>query len=242
MRGSCIVFAILLFAQLASSSRAHALLLSPMSASLAPSGEGATHTFELTNQFDRTIAVQLSIGERVQSATGAESVRRDAGISRRFVLFPASVSLKPKEKRLVRLAWRGEPHLDHELNFRLIAEQLPISGERKGDEAERRAAVNLLMKYIAAVYITPPESKSNVEILNVARAGAKMRIRIRNSGRRHQILRRFHLQWDGGSLDPEQPRELAGQNILAGQERDFEFAWPKSAQPTAKNYRLVVAP
>ena len=86
------------------------------------------------------------------------------------------------------------------------------------------------------------QAKANLEVLQVSRSGARMKLRLRNSGQRHQILRRFTLQWDGGALPSEQPAELAGQNILAGQERDFEFAWPKSAQPTAKNYRLVVHP
>lgn len=242
MKGSLRVSVLILLGALVPPGSAHALLLSPMSASLAPSGDGATRTFELTNQFDRTIAVQLSVAERLQSNAGAESFKKSPEISKKFVLFPASVSLKPQEKRLVRLAWRGGPALDRELNYRLIAEQLPISGEHNPATGETRASVNLLMKYVAAVYITPPQAKANLEVLQVSRSGARMKLRLRNSGQRHQILRRFTLQWDGGALPAEQPAELAGQNILAGQERDFEFAWPKSAQPTAKNYRLVVAP
>jgi fimbrial chaperone protein len=222
---------------------AHALLLSPMSASLSPSGSGATQSFEVTNQFDKTIAVQLSVGERIQTESGKEEIRTSPDISKKFILFPAALSLKPQEKRLVRLAWRGEPQISRELNYRLVAEQLPISGtNEKPQDQPRNAMVNLLMKYIAAVYITPQDARPNLEIIKVTRVGGKMRLRVKNSGGRHQILRRFSLQWKDGRLPEDEPRELAGQNILAGQERDFEFTWPKSIATTATNYRFVLAP
>lgn len=221
---------------------AHALLLSPMSASLSPTGDGATRSFELTNQFDKSIAVQLSVAERIQESNGKETIKKSSEISKSFVLFPASFTLKPREKRVVRLAWRGDSQLDRELNYRLIAEQLPISGEREKTSNDRSAMVNLLMKYIAAVYITPSDARPQIEIIQTRRDKSLMKLRIKNIGKKHQILRKFSLQWDGGSISHEQLRELSGQNILAGQERDFEFTWPKSMATTAKNYRLVIHP
>ncbi len=215
-----ISFLISYIASLLATQSAHALQVSPMTVTLAPSGPEAGHALELANAFDEPIAVTLAMAEREVDEHGHEAFRKTAEVARQFVVFPAQLTLKARERRLVRVLWKGESELSSERSYRLIVEQLPISGQRAAEEIKKKKAmVNLLLKYLAAIYVRPPGAKPQIEVeLN------GNLLKVRNRGGAHQLLRNFWIEWDGGRVRGAELPSVMGQNVLAGHERVFEFS------------------
>ena len=225
--------------------QAGALSVTPLQISLAPSGAGASQTVEVSNELEETITVDLSVAERKMDDTGKEKTLKSVEISRSFLIFPPQLILKPKEKRIVRLMWKGTSQVTDELNYRLIVEQLPVAIPRPQDkDLPRTARIRLLMKYLAAVYVTPPGAKPLIEVEPSRGQSGGLRFTVNNKGNQHQILNQFKLNCtsaNGGVeiADKDLP-SLIGQNVFAHQTRTFLQARSASLNEVPESCRLTV--
>lgn len=216
--------------------------LTPMSVSFETSGKGATQTFQAHNDAEEDIAVEISLSGRVVAQDGSETQPKIADVDKLFLVYPPQVILKAGEKRNIRVSWIGPSQLPEERAYRLIAEQLPV--DTKPRDANRGATIKMLLKYVAALYVTPPQAKPKVVLKSFSRqdsATPKLRLVLENQGNRHTLLNGLQVKLTPSTGKPvilpqEALSEVAGQNLLANSSRRFEVPWPTqiSAQNAAK--------
>ncbi len=215
---------------------AAAFSLTPLSVSLDSKGSGATRSLQVHNDSDQTIAVELSMATREMNEDGTEKQNRGPEIEKNFLLFPPQLTLKANERKTVRLSWIGTADPSAELAYRVIAEQLPVQTEKQ--KAKNGAVINILLKYVGAVYVTPEKAAPQI-VLGEAKAvttekkESKLSLLFENKGTAHQVLTGLHLKITppGGetiTLTPKELQGVDGQNVLAGKTRRFMIPWPSS--------------
>lgn len=209
---------------------AYCFKFSPMSISLEPSGAGATYSFALENTSPEKIAIEISMMGREISLDG-EEVLKDAEAE--FTVYPAQVIMEVGQKKTVRLSWIGDPKPKSELNFRIIAEQLPIKGLNK--EKGAKAKINILLRYAGSVYITPAEARSNLVAISAEKSqkdGKSLAVVLENKGNKHQIIIDPELTIESLKnkkiivLKKENLKSIDGQNMLSKSKRRFLVPWP----------------
>ncbi len=223
---------------------AHAFTLTPMSLSLSPAGPEATQNFLVENNTQETVLLDVSITSREMDETGKESNRITPEIESNFLLYPPQMTLKPKEKRSIRVTWMG-PLPPHEKAFRLVAEQLPL-GTQKKNSLKRGVHINILMRYQAALYVTPDNAAPLVVLKSSSRTSGenpKLQLVLENSGSAHLLLKKLRVEVERDQVPPVklEGKELdgiLGQNILAQSTRKFEITWPKKLKPGSVKVKL----
>jgi fimbrial chaperone protein len=196
---------------------------------MTPQGAGANQTFQLENDSDAPVAVQVSIAHREVSTDGKETLT-DAEAD--FAVFPAQVVLLAHETRSVRVQWLGDPAPKVELPYRIIAEQLPVTlsiGPDKG------AHISVVVRYEGALYVQSPGVRPAVAVTGAEPASGadnqrKLAIDVTNRGTAHAVIYNPTLVAESGgkslTLKTDQLDGLAGQNVLAGHSRRFLVPWP----------------
>jgi len=97
--------------------------LLPMEMKLAPSGRGATQSFQVESTGDQPVAVQIHTAVRQVGLDGTETYPES---EKDFLVYPPQILLKPGTQQTVRVTWLGESKPAKELAYRIIAEQLPL--------------------------------------------------------------------------------------------------------------------
>lgn len=197
--------------------------LTPMSHVIELDANQKQAQFLLDNPTDEPMAVEISLRDRIQKEDGTE----DTPVSKVLAAFPPQLIIPPEEKRTVRVQWLGEKPKG-ELAFRVVAEQLPLQVDGK---KKKGSGIKMLLKYVAALYVNPGETESNVQVTEVI-PGSPLQIVIENKGNKHQLLTNAILTLTHGKeklqLKGDDLKGLAGENVLAGTRRVFKIpAQPK---------------
>lgn len=221
---------------------AQAFRLVPIEMDFAPSGRDATKTFSISNDAADPVAVEVTIMSRTMAESGQDQL---ADASDTWVVFPEQIVLQPGETQTIRVQWIGNPAPTKEIPFRLIAEQLAID---IGKAPAQGGQVRLLVKYIASLYVVPPDARANVALVSAAPAdnGAVLELVARNEGTKRQILKDASLKLSAGgqtlTLDATQLEGFAGENILGGTTRRFRLPWPKGLPVGPVTANLILPP
>ena len=199
-----------------------ALQMNPLSVVVKPTGGGTKQTFKVTNESAKPIAVQFSVTTRQQ--INNKEVRKPA--DRDFMIYPPQTIIPAKSTQKVRIEYLGAPNVKKEKAYRLIAEQVYVSLEKK-----KQTGINMLMTLVGALYVQPNGTKSNVQVRAVQRHGNKLAVTLSNSGTKHQLMRYAVLTLrNGGKVITVKGRDLIGlegNNVLAGATKRFFIALPK---------------
>lgn len=198
-----------------------AFKLSPMSLTLEKNSQ-FKGTVQIENESSEPMAIEISIAKRIMDESGKET---HPIVTNLFQIYPEQIILSPKQKRSVRIEWKGDKKIKEEKAFRLIAEQLPIEVDGKS-----KTGIKLLLKYIAAIYIAPEDTKSKIEISLNSQKENTIQLHVKNTGTKHQILKDAVLIL---TMDKEKKeftgdaiKALTGENILAGGMRVFNLKIP----------------
>lgn len=195
--------------------------LQPIILELKPTGTESSGVFILSNQGEDPMAVELSLWNRELSDLGVEE--RSPADSELFILYPTNIILQPGARQTVRIQYRG-PDVSIERAFRLQAEQLPV--DFTGGQGPQGGRINIMYKYLAAVYVTPPNARSEVvmgSLVGTPEGGEDgLWVVVENIGSKHQLLRDLRITArfeDGETLEwsPEELPSLANENLLAGE-------------------------
>lgn len=226
-RWACILSG-LLFCLLAAAP-AFSFDFAPITQSFSPSGAGATQSFEVSNPGKQQIAVKITMVTRTMSENGTESY---TPASNRFVVFPSQIVLQAGASQTVRVRWVGPADITSEQSYRIIAAQLPVNF---GTTPQAGASINILFRYLGAVYIVPKGARPDVVIadarVGVGPDGKKgLFVSFRNKGTAHEILKDLTITVSGEStsgtsmsrtFDSAELKGINGANVLAGSTRAF---------------------
>lgn len=196
-----------------------AFSFNPMSQTLRLGENQKSIQFKVENNTTNKVAIDLSIKSRHVNENGVEVLSETDDL----VIFPPQLILPPGEKRTVRVNWLGSNNVNSEKAYRVIAEQLPLQVE--GKKYKEPSGINMLMKYLASLYITPNSAEAKLKVLAVKNSGSELKIKVRNEGTKHQILTNPVLVLGEGKrkiiLKGKELEGMAGENILAGKDRTF---------------------
>lgn len=228
-------FSFILFIILSGISPALAFRLEPISRVFEPAGAGATQSYEVINDSEEQIAVELSMAERKISLEGQETTE---SADDDFLVYPSQIVLPPQGVQSVRVTWLGNPNPEKELAYRMIAEQLPINlNNPEESQAETTSgAIKVMFRYIGSVYIRPKNAESKVVLNGITHekgtdGNDRLVITFENQGTRRAVLSELNLNLTSqGSQLTLKPEQLEGVNngvILAGNQRRFSMPWPQ---------------
>lgn len=210
--------------------------ISPIIVKMAPSGAGATSSITLINADDNKTPVQVGIYKREPGPDGKEDYTKLKDNGELFQIFPSQLILNPKEKRTVRITYVGDPKVQSELAFRVIAEEFPINVSDPNRVKNRAvASISIATKYVGSLYVTPPGAKPDLIIEanpQKTASGTDMVLTMQNKGTTHTILRSPQFKIVANNKEFEMPKDLAAKigtnNILAGRSRQFTIPWPSN--------------
>lgn len=193
---------------------------SPMSQSIDLGQNRKGAQFLIENDTASNIAVELTVKERQMDENGVEKLLDTKAVT----IFPPLIIVPPKEKRTIRVSYNEKDVIKKEQNFRVIAEQLALNVDEKKKD---KAGIKLLMKYVAALYATPPEAKSDLKLISHKSDGKILTLVVENKGNKHQLLTNpvisFLQNGKKGELKTDELKGFAGENVLAGQKRVFKI-------------------
>lgn len=206
----------------------------PMSQSIDLEENQTSAQFLLENETSEKMAVELSVVERIMDKNGIEKLPETKELS----VFPPQLIIPAKDKRTIRVIWNGAKTLSSEKAFRVIAEQLPMKIDRK---KKNKSGIQMLMKYMAALYITPPSASSKLIIKEIKSENNKVLFTIKNEGNKHQVLINptitFSEQGKKHVLKSDELNGVSGENVLANSERSFSIS--KSLPLTEKAEAII---
>ena len=214
--------------------------MTPIIASLAPTGQSATASFTLTNLDTTKVAVQVSLVAREPDLEGKEVYKESEEVDELFRIFPTQLVLDPKATRTVRVTYIGNPNVKSELAFRIIAEELPVDlDDPKKIYTKPVAKITMSTRYVGSVYVTPKGAKPdiNIEAVKSDSVSNKVVINVTNKGTSHQVYRKPTVKivsLESGkevALSEAETVPFMSQNILAGRSRRFTIPWPKDLAP-----------
>ncbi len=204
---------------------------SPMSETIELKGERKGAQFTIQNEGASNIAVELTVKERVMDEEGKEELKDTNDVS----IFPPQIIVSPGVKRTIRVSYNGKDDIKMEKNYRVIAEQLPLNVDEKN---KSNTGIKMLMKYVAALYAAPDNTKSEIQLLSQTSNGKEMKLVIENKGGRHQLINnpviKFLHKGNKGEIKASDLPGLAGENILAGHKRIFIIKTSKTIPEDAR--------
>lgn len=190
--------------------------------------------FEIENNTSEPIPVVISVVERIQLPDGNEKLPT----AKNLKAFPPQLIVPPKDKRAVRIDWRGGKDFKTEKAFRVIAEQVPLDLKDKDDK--EASGIKMLLRYQAALYVDPGKTRPDL-VLSDFSLGKELKITLENKGSVHQYLKGIQLKFVKGdkvlSLPTSDLKKLEGQNVLANSKRVFRLPAPKGL---TKEFKGVV--
>lgn len=212
-----------------------AFQLTPAIMEFSPSGGGSTQSFTIKSTGDEPVAIQVDMVKREVSLDGTE-INPDANED--FIVYPPQLVIPPGETQTIRVTWVGDPQPSKELAYRIITEQMPINlSTVTSVDAQTGATVNVTvtLRYLASVYIRPQNTSAKVVLESVAHGKGKnnndqLVINLENQGTMRQLLEGTKItltsnQGQTVTLSGEQLKGIEGENILAGNKRQFIIPW-----------------
>jgi fimbrial chaperone protein len=203
----------------------------PIVKSFSPTGPESTQNFYVENTGEARIAVQISIATRSMDETGGEEHADASGL---FVVYPSQIILDPQARQTVRVQWLGDPVVEVEKAYRIIAEQLPIDF---GSDDETGGQIDIMFRYMGALYVVPENPEATVSVTSArvvpGEEGPRLRLALANEGNAHTILRDVEIRLHTAdhetpiSLGGEDLSGVEGENMLADSRRVFEIPLPQ---------------
>lgn len=201
------------------SSLSFAFRLDPMSATIELKDNQTYFNYVIENETNQPLPVQISLYSRELKENGEDVLKETEEIS----AFPDQLIIPPEQKRSVKVAWNGKAKdLKEEKAFRFVAEQLPLDLKKAKNE---RSGIKMLLKYVAALYVNPEGTESNVK----CELDEKTHLVCMNSGNKHQILTFKSMTLEDSKkkvdLSKEDLKKIGGENILVGGKRTLNLSF-----------------
>lgn len=187
--------------------------------------------FLIQNDESSNIAIEFRVKARDMNTFGEEILTETKDIS----VFPPQLIVPPGEKRTIRVTYNLKDNISVEKSYRVYAEQLPLKVDQRSKE---QAGIKVLMQYVAALYVSPQNSKSDLKLLKLEKDNDFLVFEFENSGNKHQLINNPTVTIKGEKTKEELKtadlKGIAGENVLAGHKRIFKLKSSREVPPNAK--------
>ncbi|MCX8107866.1 MAG: fimbria/pilus periplasmic chaperone [Verrucomicrobiae bacterium] len=206
--------------------------------SLDAHGKGAATNFRIENASSTRIAFQVSVLTCDLDEDGRETNRPANEL---FNLFPRQGILEPGAKQTIRVVWRGPSNPEREQAYRLVAEQLTVDFARE----QKRVHIQILLRYMAAVYVRPKNAKPILEVIDCSRTPTNTYVlSVTNKGNGRYQFRNPRLQLtDSFGKTYKVPAEildtLQGSSVFPHRRRRFILNLPGEFTEQSYTPRLL---
>lgn len=198
-----------------------AFRISPMVLKFSPEGKSRTQVIVLENPGSERVPVQVEVFRRTHD-DGREIREKTED----FTVYPEQLVLLPNERRNVRLTWAGSASTIEQA-YRVVVSQLPVKFKPRKDQADSpKVSLNLLLQYVASVYVVPRGVRPEVraESVEVDDRGT-LRVTLKNSGTAHLVLKKSDLTIRDSAGEEKKrirgEKPFESENLLAGETRTF---------------------
>lgn len=219
---------ILFIAFLVFSLPSFAFRLTPMTAEFDAKGRGATQTFQVDNNGDKEVALEVDILTRKVDIDSKETREK----TKDFMIYPLQLTVKPGDKKNLRVTYVGA-ETERELPYRLIVRQLPVNLEKKKPGDTAQSQISFLFEYVASVYVKAKGSpNTKLELQATKKEGNNVQITLKNIGNTHILFKVYNVLLSDGhekvelDMSDKAYEAIGGLNILAGDIRRVTLPIP----------------
>lgn len=205
-----------------------AFRVTPMTAEFDAKGRGATQTFQVDNNGDKEIALEVDALTRKIDVHNKETREK----TKDFMIYPLQLTVKPGEKKNIRVSYIGAES-ENELAFRLIVRQLPVNLEKKKPGDTAQSQINFLFEYVASLYVKGKQGAApKLELQSVKKEGNVAQITLKNVGGAHILFKSFNVILSDEkekvelNMGEKEYESLGGLNILSGDVRSLSLPLP----------------
>lgn len=207
----------------------YAFRVTPMTAEFDAKGRGATQTFQVDNNGDKEVALEIDALTRKVDIDGKEKREK----TKDFMIYPLQLTVKPGEKKNIRVSYVGnEP--EKEAPYRLVVRQLPVNLEKKKPGETAQSQINFLFEYVASLYVKGKTSATaKIELQDLKKEGNSLSITLKNSGGAHILFKNYNVVLSDGkeklelNMSDAAYDTLGGINLLAGDVRRILLPIPQ---------------
>jgi P pilus assembly chaperone PapD len=145
---------------LTATSPAYALLVQPIVIDLTSTGTGSSAALTVTNDRNRADTIEVTINTLTLPEKGPPVLTPNKGDD--FLIFPPASTIQPGKTQVFRVRWIGDPALAQSRAYMFSISELPVN-QLAG------SGVQILYSIQSLVTVTPPRTKPETSILDVAR-------------------------------------------------------------------------
>lgn len=168
----------------------------------------------VTNESQDKLSFQLQAMEWTQDKMGKDEYRDTNDL----VFFPKIMTVDPGQEGVIRVGAKNAI-VPTERTYRLFIEELP--GIPKGTTPQSGAQINVLIRFGAPIFVTPPQTRDGLEIESLSLVNGVLTIAARNSGNRHQLVQGINLKGLDGKGEEVYTLTLADRYLLAGTAKSY---------------------
>lgn len=172
------------------------------------------------NEGKEPLGFQMQAMEWTQDAEGKDKYAETTDL----VFFPKIMTIEPGQEGLIRVGVRN-PVAPTEKTYRLFIEQLP-STRPDARSAQAGAAVNVLIRFGAPVFVAPTAPQDSAEFTATALARGVVTLGVRNTGNRHQVVQGIELKGVDAQGAEVYTLTLADRYLLAGTTKTYTASIP----------------
>lgn len=208
-----------LFLFLAITSNTYAFKLSPIVQTFGLKGAERTKSFKIINTTQEEIMLEVEATKRVIAVDNTETRPETDD----FIVYPPQLKVPAGKTQTLRVSYVGKPVAKEEA-YRLIVRQIPNKLKKKKEE---KTQINFLFEYVASLYISPGNTKPNLQVKSATSLNNRVNVIFENEGTEHILMRNLKLQLEQGKKKKEilfsskEYEKLGSQNILAGIKREI---------------------
>lgn len=174
---------------------ATALLVRPILMDLKSSGSNTMGSFEVVNDRNRPITVEITVNRLAIPERGDVTLTPDDGAD--FQIFPPIAAVQPGKRQIFRVKWIGAPDIPQSQFYMFSTSELPV----KRNPEDEVTGVEILYAIQSVVAVGPTGQKPRISIEKVERASAKdgrtgVEITFSNDGAAHGFVNSGQVMLD----------------------------------------------
>lgn len=179
----------------------------------------------VANESTEKLNFQLQAMEWTQDATGKDQYTE----TRDLIFFPKILSVEPGQEGVVRVGLKSGA-ATVEKTFRLFIEELPGAAKKPDGNGVH---INFLVRFGLPIFVAPAQAQDGltIEALDIKAGG--IAISAKNTGNRHQMYKRLHLEGLDAAGNRVYAMDIADRYLLAGTLKSY------SAELTAEQCRRM---